>query len=48
MLRFSESGAADAMVTMYGKRTLPNYHLQNAKLLFSFGADFSWRFSRRV
>jgi molybdopterin-containing oxidoreductase family iron-sulfur binding subunit len=36
----SESGAADAMLAMYGKRTLPNYHLQNAKTIVSFGADF--------
>jgi molybdopterin-containing oxidoreductase family iron-sulfur binding subunit len=36
----SESGAADAMLAMFGKRTLPNYHLQNAKTIVSFGADF--------
>jgi molybdopterin-containing oxidoreductase family iron-sulfur binding subunit len=36
----SESGAADAMLAMYGKRALPNYHLQNAKTIVSFGADF--------
>jgi MoCo/4Fe-4S cofactor protein with predicted Tat translocation signal len=36
----SESGAADAMLAMYGKRALPNYHLENAKTIVSFGADF--------
>ena len=36
----SESGAADAMMAMYGKRTLPNYHLNKAKTIVSFGADF--------
>ncbi|MHB0754440.1 TAT-variant-translocated molybdopterin oxidoreductase [Polaribacter sp. M15] len=36
----SESGAADAMLAMYGKRTLPNYHLDKAKTIVSFGADF--------
>ena len=36
----SESGAADAFMAMYGKRVLPNYHLQNAKTIVSFGADF--------
>jgi MoCo/4Fe-4S cofactor protein with predicted Tat translocation signal len=36
----SESGAADAMLAMYGKRTLPNYHLNKAKTIVSFGADF--------
>jgi MoCo/4Fe-4S cofactor protein with predicted Tat translocation signal len=36
----SESGAADAMLAMYGKRTLPNYRLENAKTIVSFGADF--------
>jgi MoCo/4Fe-4S cofactor protein with predicted Tat translocation signal len=36
----SESGAADAMLAMFGKRTLPNYRLENAKTIVSFGADF--------
>jgi molybdopterin-containing oxidoreductase family iron-sulfur binding subunit len=36
----SESGAADAMLAMYGKRELPNYHLEKAKTIVSFGADF--------
>ncbi|MEE9406638.1 MAG: TAT-variant-translocated molybdopterin oxidoreductase [Polaribacter sp.] len=36
----SESGAADAFMAMYGKRALPNYHLQNAETIISFGADF--------
>ncbi|TXD53405.1 MULTISPECIES: TAT-variant-translocated molybdopterin oxidoreductase [unclassified Polaribacter] len=36
----SESAAADAMLAMHGKRTLPNYHLNNAKTIVSFGADF--------
>ena len=36
----SESGAANAMLAMYGKRTLPNYRLENAKTIVSFGADF--------
>ena len=36
----SESGAADAMLAMFGKRTLPNYHLDKAKTIVSFGADF--------
>jgi molybdopterin-containing oxidoreductase family iron-sulfur binding subunit len=36
----SESGAADAMMAMYGKRALPNYHLDKAKTIVSFGADF--------
>lgn len=36
----SESGAADAMLAMYGKRALPNYHLDKAKTIVSFGADF--------
>jgi len=36
----SESGAADAMLAMYGKRVLPNYHLDKAKTIVSFGADF--------
>ncbi|MFY9241520.1 MAG: TAT-variant-translocated molybdopterin oxidoreductase [Polaribacter sp.] len=36
----SESGAVDAMMAMYGKRALPNYHLDKAKTIVSFGADF--------
>ncbi len=36
----SESGAADAFKAMYGKRALPNYHLDKAKTIVSFGADF--------
>ena len=36
----SESGAADAMLAMYGKRVLPNYHLDKAETIVSFGADF--------
>ena len=36
----SESGAADAMLEMFGKRALPNYHLEKAKTIVSFGADF--------
>ena len=36
----SESGAADAFLEMYGKRALPNYHLDKAKTIVSFGADF--------
>ena len=36
----SESGAADAFETMFGKRALPNYHLDKAEVIVSFGADF--------
>ena len=36
----SESGAVDAFMAMYGKRALPNYHLNKAKTIVSFGADF--------
>ena len=36
----SESATADAMLTMFGKRALPNYHLDKAKTIVSFGADF--------
>jgi molybdopterin-containing oxidoreductase family iron-sulfur binding subunit len=36
----SESGATDAMMAMYGKRALPNYHLDKAKTIVSFSADF--------
>ncbi|MGY0406751.1 MAG: TAT-variant-translocated molybdopterin oxidoreductase [Polaribacter sp.] len=37
---FSESAAVDAFQTMYGKRALPKYKLENAKTIVSFGADF--------
>jgi|SaaInlV_120m_DNA_3_1039746.scaffolds.fasta_scaffold01803_2 MoCo/4Fe-4S cofactor protein with predicted Tat translocation signal len=36
----SQSGAADAFEAMYGKRALPNYHLDKAEVIVSFGADF--------
>ena len=36
----SESAAADAFEKMYGRRALPNYKLQNAETIVSFGADF--------
>ena len=36
----SEAAAADAFETMYGRRALPNYRLENAKTIVSFGADF--------
>jgi MoCo/4Fe-4S cofactor protein with predicted Tat translocation signal len=36
----SEAAAADAMLAMYGKRVLPNYHLNNAETIVSFAADF--------
>ena len=36
----SESGAVEAMQAMYGKRSLPNYKLENAKTIVSIGADF--------
>ena len=36
----SESGAADAFEAMYGERALPNYHLDQAEVIVSFGADF--------
>ena len=36
----SEDAAADAFKAMYGKRALPNYKLQNAEAIVSFGADF--------
>jgi len=36
----SESGAADAFEAMYGKRALPNYHIDKADVIVSFGADF--------
>ena len=36
----SESGAADAFQEVYGKRALPNYHLDKAEVIVSFEADF--------
>ena len=36
----SESGAADAFEATFGKRALPNYHLDKAEVIVSFGADF--------
>jgi len=36
----SESGAADAFEAIYGERALPNYHLDQAEVIVSFGADF--------
>ncbi|QTD38915.1 TAT-variant-translocated molybdopterin oxidoreductase [Polaribacter batillariae] len=36
----SEAAAVDAFEAMYGKRALPNYKLENAKTIVSFGADF--------
>ncbi len=36
----SESGAADAFEQVFGERALPNYHLDKAKTIVSFGADF--------
>ncbi|AUC85404.1 quinol:cytochrome C oxidoreductase [Polaribacter sp. ALD11] len=36
----SEAAAADAFKTMYGRRALPNYKLENAETIVSFGADF--------
>jgi len=36
----SESATTDAMMMIYGKRALPNYHLDKAKTIVSFGADF--------
>ena len=36
----SESAAADAFEEFYGKRALPNYHLDKAEVIVSFGADF--------
>ncbi|MDG1697545.1 MAG: TAT-variant-translocated molybdopterin oxidoreductase, partial [Polaribacter sp.] len=36
----SESGAVDAFEAMYGQRALPNYHLDKAEVIVSFGADF--------
>jgi len=36
----SESGTLDAFETMYGKRTLPNYHFDKAEVIVSIGADF--------
>ncbi|PQJ80335.1 TAT-variant-translocated molybdopterin oxidoreductase [Polaribacter porphyrae] len=36
----SENGVLEAMQAMHGKRALPNYHLDKAKTIVSFGADF--------
>ena len=36
----SEAAAADAFKAMYGRRALPNYKLENAETIVSFGADF--------
>jgi len=36
----SESPAVDAFEAMYGRRALPNYRLENAETIVSFGADF--------
>ena len=36
----SEDAAADAFEAVYGKRALPNYKLENAETILSFGADF--------
>ncbi|MGV8945008.1 MAG: TAT-variant-translocated molybdopterin oxidoreductase [Lutibacter sp.] len=41
----SESAALDAFEYMYGTRALPDYHLDNAEVIVSIGADFlgSWQ-----
>jgi MoCo/4Fe-4S cofactor protein with predicted Tat translocation signal len=36
----SEDASADAFETVYGKRALPNYKLEKAETIVSFGADF--------
>jgi molybdopterin-containing oxidoreductase family iron-sulfur binding subunit len=36
----SEDAAVDAFEAVYGRRALPNYSLQNAETIVSFGADF--------
>ena len=36
----SEDAAADAFKAVYGRRALPNYKLENAETIVSFGADF--------
>ncbi|MGK0459019.1 MAG: molybdopterin-containing oxidoreductase family iron-sulfur binding subunit, partial [Polaribacter sp.] len=36
----SEDASADAFEAMYGRRALPNYKLENAETIVSFGADF--------
>ena len=36
----SEDASVDAMEAMYGRRALPNYKLENAEIIVSFGADF--------
>jgi MoCo/4Fe-4S cofactor protein with predicted Tat translocation signal len=36
----SEDASVDAFEAMYGRRALPNYSLENAETIVSFGADF--------
>jgi len=36
----SEDASVDAFEAMYGRRALPNYRLENAEAIVSFGADF--------
>ncbi len=36
----SEAPSAEAFDAMYGRRALPNYKLENAETIVSFGADF--------
>jgi MoCo/4Fe-4S cofactor protein with predicted Tat translocation signal len=36
----SEDASVDAFEAMYGRRALPNYKLENAETIVSFGADF--------
>ncbi|MFQ3306047.1 MAG: MoCo/4Fe-4S cofactor protein with predicted Tat translocation signal, partial [Polaribacter sp.] len=36
----SEDASANAFEAMYGRRALPNYRLQDAETIVSFGADF--------
>jgi MoCo/4Fe-4S cofactor protein with predicted Tat translocation signal len=36
----SEDASVDAFEAMYGRRALPNYRLENAETIVSFGADF--------
>jgi MoCo/4Fe-4S cofactor protein with predicted Tat translocation signal len=36
----SEDASVAALETMYGRRALPNYKLENAEIIVSFGADF--------
>ena len=44
----SESGAAEAMLAMHGKRALPNYHLDRAENYCFFWCRFSWRLPWRL